>query len=77
MYIAWMSKVKVTSNMNTTVWAITFEPEVVETSGWLQNITFLGPLDLFPWRVVGRPVTRDTKTVYVETESTFRIQLFR
>ena len=31
-------KVKVSKNMKTTVWARTFEPEVVETSGWLQNV---------------------------------------
>ena len=31
-------KVKVTENMKTTIWAITFEPEVVETSGWFQNV---------------------------------------
>ena len=27
------SKVKVTENTKTTIWAITFEPQVVETSG--------------------------------------------
>ena len=32
-------KVKVTENTKTTIWAITFEPEVVETSGWFQNVT--------------------------------------
>ena len=31
-------KVKVTENTKTTIWAITFEPEVVETSGWFQNV---------------------------------------
>ena len=31
--------VKVIKNITITVWAMTFEPEVVETSGWLQNIT--------------------------------------
>ena len=31
------SKVKVTNNMKTTVWAITFEPEVIKKA-WLQNI---------------------------------------
>ena len=35
-----MSKVKVnvTENTKTTIWAITSEPEVVETSGWFQNV---------------------------------------
>ena len=32
------SKVKVTENTKTTILAITFEPEVVETSGWFQNV---------------------------------------
>ena len=31
-------KVKVTENTKTTMWAITSEPEVVETSGWFQNV---------------------------------------
>ena len=31
-------KVKVTENTKTTIWAITSEPEVVETSGWFQNV---------------------------------------
>ena len=31
-------KVNVTENTKTTIWAIAFEPEVVETSGWLQNV---------------------------------------
>ena len=31
-------KVKVTENTKTTLWAITSEPEVVETSGWFQNV---------------------------------------
>ena len=31
-------KVKVTENTKTTIWAITFAPEVVETSGWFQNV---------------------------------------
>ena len=30
-------KVKVTENTKTTIWAITFEPEVVETSGCFHN----------------------------------------
>ena len=30
-------KVKVTENTKTTIWAITFEPEVVEISGWFQK----------------------------------------
>ena len=32
------SKVKVTEYTKTTLWAITFEPEVVEISGWFQNV---------------------------------------
>ena len=32
------SKVKVTKNKKATVWDRTFEPEVVETSGWFQNV---------------------------------------
>ena len=32
-------KVKVTENTKTTIWAISFEPEVVETSGWFQNVS--------------------------------------
>ena len=35
--IEYKSTVKVTNNMKTTVWAITFDPEVVETSSWFQN----------------------------------------
>ena len=31
-------KVKVTENTKTTIWAITSEPEVVETSGWFQSV---------------------------------------
>ena len=31
-------KVKVTENTKTTMWAITSEPEVVDTSGWFQNV---------------------------------------
>ena len=31
-------KVNVTKNTKTTIWAITFEPEVIETSGWFQNV---------------------------------------
>ena len=31
-------KVKVIENTKTTIWAITSEPEVVETSGWFQNV---------------------------------------
>ena len=31
-------KVKVTEYTKTTIWAITFEPEVVETSGWFENV---------------------------------------
>ena len=31
-------KVKVTENTKTTIWAITSEPEVVETSGWFQTV---------------------------------------
>ena len=31
--------VKVIKNIKTTVWAIHFEPKVVETSGWLQNVS--------------------------------------
>ena len=31
-------KVKVTENTKTTIWAITSEPEVVETSGWFQDV---------------------------------------
>ena len=31
-------KVKVTKNMKDTISAITFEPEVVETSSWLHNV---------------------------------------
>ena len=31
------SKVKVTENTKT-IWAITFEPEAVETSGWFKNV---------------------------------------
>ena len=30
--------VKVTENTKTTIGAITYEPEVVETSGWFQNV---------------------------------------
>ena len=36
-----MSRSITSKTMNITFWAITLEPEVVETSGWLQNI---------PWR---------------------------
>ena len=32
-------KDKVTKNMKTPVWAISFEREVVETSDWLQNVS--------------------------------------
>ena len=33
-------KVKVLiKDMKTTVWTITFEPEIVENSGWFQNVT--------------------------------------
>ena len=32
------SKVKVTENTETTIWGITFEPEVLETYGWFQNV---------------------------------------
>ena len=43
-YFVWQpiehrSKVKVIKNIKTTLWAINFEPEVVETSGWLQNVS--------------------------------------
>ena len=46
-YVVWQSiehlsrdKVNVIKNIKTIVWAaITFEPEVVYTSGWLQDIT--------------------------------------
>ena len=31
-------KIKVIKNIKTTAWDITFEPEVVETSGWLQDV---------------------------------------
>ena len=31
-------EVKITKNIKTTVWAITLEPEVVETYDWLQNV---------------------------------------
>ena len=26
------------------IWAITFEPEVTETSGWMQNVPYIIPL---------------------------------
>ena len=31
-------KVKVTENTKTTIWAITFEQEIVGTSGWFKNV---------------------------------------
>ena len=31
-------KVKVTENAKTIIWAITFEPEDVEVSGWFHNV---------------------------------------
>ena len=31
-------KVEVIKNIKTTIWAIAFEPEVVDISGWLQNV---------------------------------------
>ena len=33
-------KVKVTENTKTTISAITFEPEVVETTGWFKNVPY-------------------------------------
>ena len=38
-------KVKVTENTKTTIWAITFEPEAVETSGWFLS-EVLSPHDV-------------------------------
>ena len=35
-----MSKVKVTKNMKLSDWAVTFKPDVVETSGWLHVVHF-------------------------------------
>ena len=35
-----MSKVKVTKNMKCTDWAVTFEPDVIETSGWLHFVPY-------------------------------------
>ena len=42
------SKVKVTENTTTTIWAITFEPEVVETSNRVifSNLVNFVPIDL-------------------------------
>ena len=37
-------KVKVTTFVKIALWAITFEPEVGETSGWLENVPYRIPL---------------------------------
>ena len=36
-------KVKVTKNMKLSDWAVTFEPDVVETSGWLHVVAYWKP----------------------------------
>ena len=36
-------KVKVTKNMKFSDWAITFEPDVIETSGWLHVVPYRKP----------------------------------
>ena len=47
------SKVKITENMKTIVWAITFELDVVETSGWLQMLPMRIPSSHGGWAVWG------------------------
>ena len=56
-------KVKVTKIMKTTVWDITFEPDVVETSGWFQNVPDRIILAPMMYDVPGflRHVTSNTK----------------
>ena len=56
-------KVKVTENTKITIWAITFEPEVVETLGWFHNVpdqntyqTFLSAHDVRPTVFASRDV---------------------
>ena len=48
------SKVKVTENINTTVWAITFASEDVETSGLFHNVPDQNTYQkcLVPWPTV-------------------------
>ena len=44
-------KVKVTENTKTTIWAIAFEPEDVETSGWFHNISDQYTYQKFIWLI--------------------------
>ena len=60
-YFVWQpiehrSKVKVIKDIKTPVWPITFKPEIVETSGWLQNVvdenTYQKYLASLNWRQI-------------------------